>query len=292
MTACATAPQAPAPAPASTSVPAAAAATLASAPSLLQKTPANFVCVPPSPPFSTVSDVLQRSGLLPSATALAVPEPLQSITRHTPWLRTTLPPLQVTADGTDDGLDILKSAMSAAGASDELASAVRAAGVAAASAHAAAIGVEPASIELQLEVVTEVPCPRWPADRVTLRGLVTLWGGGTMWVDESLGTPCCDEEGPCHTLSSDERLASPAADWGMNPAVRAAVLTHRVGGKAADEQAAMEAAGGVVRQALPGSMLFLKGGLWAAGGGAIHRSPDLNEGAGGAGRLVLQTNEM
>lgn len=277
-----------------------AAPTPSAVASLLHKTPANFVLVPPSPPFSTVTDAMERSGLLPPAAGLAVPYPLSAITRRTPWLRTTLPPLNVTTDGTDDGVDVLAFAMLAAGASDELASAVRAAGVAAASAHAAAVGVERAGIELRLAVVTEVPCPRWHADRVTLRGLVTLWGGGTLWVDESLGqagaaqanSACCDGDDQCDESTSDDSPASLAAGWGMDPAVHAAVVKHRVGGEAADEQAFMKAAGGVVRQAPPGSVLFLKGGLWGAGRGAIHRSPDLSEGAGGAGRLVLQTNQM
>ncbi|GAB0495125.1 hypothetical protein MMPV_006423 [Pyropia vietnamensis] len=187
--------------------------------------------------------------------------------------------------------------------------AVVAAATAAAAAHAAAVGVTPRDVRLRLAVVGEVPCPRWHEDKVRLRGLATLWGGGTMWVDETAAAGGGVAGGSCGALlgecgcdvagSASTAAASDSVGWGLPPAVRTAVLRRSAMEAAtadsdeAAERAAMEATGCVVRQAPVGSLLFLKGGSWGdgVGGGAIHRSPGLAEGGGGAGRLILQTDD-
>ncbi|GAB0496135.1 hypothetical protein MMPV_007445 [Pyropia vietnamensis] len=308
------------------SAPPAPPPTLATAADLLVSTPANFLLVPPTDPLLAAAvATVRQSGIPPPLASwparaddrrrgrrrrrgahVAVPP---ALFRVAPLLHSILPPLEVITSGDAAGTAALADAFAATGASAEAVAAVAAAATAAAAAHAAAVGVTPRDVRLRLAVEREVPCPRWHEDRVLLRGLATLSGGGTMWVDETAvtrgglaGGGCSAPPGGCGCDSAEAATtaaAASAAEWGLSPGVRSSVLRRGVtsGARAtrdeATERAAMEATGGVVRQAPVGALLFLKGGDWGDGsrGGAIHRSPTLDEGAGGTGRLILQTDD-
>lgn len=90
---------------------------------------------------------------------------------------------------------------------------------------------------------------------------------------------------PARALTPDLAPCTGSKVHGVRPTVRAAVLRRSAAGGPADggeavERAAMEAAGGVVRQAPVDALLFLKGGAWAgAGGGGGH--PPQSEGGRG-----------
>ncbi|GLC36319.1 hypothetical protein PLESTB_000774400 [Pleodorina starrii] len=96
-------------------------------------------------------------------------------------------------------------------------------------------------VSAKLEVLGGTPCPRFHADHVGVRLLVSYYGQGTVYVEN--------------------RHARRMWLWGGDGGVAVA---------AADAAAA--------RQAGPGDLLFLKGHAAPGnyGMGAVHRSPDLN----------------
>ncbi|GFR51575.1 hypothetical protein Agub_g13908, partial [Astrephomene gubernaculifera] len=107
------------------------------------------------------------------------------------------------------------------------------------------------AVRAKLEVLGGTPCPRFHADHVGVRLLVTYCGPGTVFVE--------------------------------NRHVRRRWLWGGAGGvavEAVDPAAASRgggAAGSAARQAAPGDLLFLKGNAAPGnyGMGAVHRSPDM-----------------
>ncbi|GBF95593.1 hypothetical protein Rsub_08574 [Raphidocelis subcapitata] len=135
----------------------------------------------------------------------------------------------------------------------ELAAAVRADALSIAAAVYDALGGE-RPLRGKLELIRGQSCPRWHADSLSLRALVTYEGPGTWFL-------------------TSNRFARRA--WSLDGAVAVA---------GADEAGAL--------QAEPCDVLYLKGngfpGLW--GMGAVHRSP---EGASAAApRLLLTVDDV
>lgn len=109
-------------------------------------------------------------------------------------------------------------------------------------------------VDVTLEVVKGVTCPKFHSDVVEVRCLCTFWGPGTLWVEDAHV-----DRSRLRTLPKEDVVG-----W--------SAISHP----------------SAVHQAAAGEVLYLKGSRFpgAEGSGAVHRSPDT--GGGAAPRLLLK----